>query len=219
MELCNCRRNTLSVFIVLWLAVCSFGLWILLKYQTTSGKASSPPARWPAGSSLSLSAGRNTLILFAHPHCPCTRASLDSLDWTMTRSRGKIAAYAVFFKPSTFPKDWEETDLWTKARAIPGVKVLSDENGSEARRFGVETSGESLVYDSNGRLMFHGGITGSRGHFGDNPGRDAVISIVQGRAEQKESPVFGCSLLRVTAERGEGKSREILKWIRTITEI
>jgi hypothetical protein len=50
-----------------------------------------------------------------------------------------------------------------------------------------------VLFDSHGKLLFEGGITGSRGHVGDNEGEDSVISLLTtGRAERHEHPVFGC---------------------------
>ncbi len=70
----------------------------------------------------------------------------------------------------------------------------------EAGRFGVKGSGHVLLYQPSGRLVFSGGITPSRGHEGDNPGRAAVISLVlQGRSPVNRTPVYGCPLLEPPA--------------------
>jgi hypothetical protein len=78
---------------------------------------------------------------------------------------------------------------------IPGVTVHLDDAGREARLFASMTSGETLLFDAEGRLKFHGGITASRGHSGDNAGRDALEALLRGQASQQViTPVFGCSL-------------------------
>jgi len=65
----------------------------------------------------------------------------------------------------------------------------------EARRFGVETSGQTLLYDAGGRLIFSGGITGSRGHAGDNAGEAALVALLtSGQADRRATSVFGCPL-------------------------
>lgn len=56
-----------------------------------------------------------------------------------------------------------------------------------------------LLYDSDGRLQFAGGVTPSRGHTGTNPGRSAIISALVGDAQVDPlaaslSPVYGCGL-------------------------
>ena len=91
--------------------------------------------------------------------------------------------------------NWALTDIWRETRRIPGVMVHLDKAGREARLFGAETSGETALYDAKGRLMFHGGITISRSHSGDNPGRDTLQTLLMGNpAQLANTPVFGCSL-------------------------
>ena len=82
---------------------------------------------------------------------------------------------------------------------IPGVRVLVDVDGREAARFGARTSGTVLVYSPHGALLFAGGITASRGHSGDNLGRDAVVTILdRGQPDRTATPVFGCPLCSST---------------------
>jgi hypothetical protein len=133
--------------------------------------------------------------MFAHPHCPCTRASLAELERLVARAGGAITPWIVFYKPSTADSDWEQTDLWRKAQAIPGAHVATDIDGQLAQRFGASTSGHTLVYDAGGHLAFSGGITSARGHEGDNAGRDAVIALLKAEpSETSENPVFGCPI-------------------------
>ncbi|MBT6157511.1 MAG: hypothetical protein HOL01_10035 [Planctomycetaceae bacterium] len=114
----------------------------------------------------------------------------------MARCPGRVDACVLFFKPTGFSAEWDRTDLWSSAEAIPDVKVFSDEDGNEAKRFRATTSGYSLLYNPSGELLFSGGITGSRGHSGDNAGRTAIESLVMnGVADQEQTFVFGCPLL------------------------
>ena len=113
----------------------------------------------------------------------------------MAQTEGRVTAYAIFLKPSGSSDDWERTDLWQSAASIPGVSVVVDDDGAEAHRFHAMTSGQTALYDVDGRLLFSGGITGSRGHSGDNAGRSAIVSLLNsGDAERTETSVFGCSL-------------------------
>ena len=78
-----------------------------------------------------------------------------------------------------------------------------DNDGIEARRFGSSASGQVLLYNPQGKLLFSGGITASRGHSGDNDGRTAIVALLtQGQAAKDETPVFGCQLF-VTAKDQE----------------
>lgn len=129
-----------------------------------------------------------------HPRCPCSRATLRELALIMTRGRGRCAAYVVFANPEG-DAEWAATDLWDQAAAIPGVRLIRDDGDVEARRFGAETSGQAFLYGADGRLLFRGGITPGRGHSGDNLGRTAILSLLDGgHAERDETPVFGCHL-------------------------
>src|ERR1700680_1132231 len=71
---------------------------------------------------------------------------------------------------------WIHTDLWHAASDLPGTVVISDLGGREADLFRAAISGETGVYDAAGDSRFHGGITGARGHAGDNAGCSAVES-------------------------------------------
>ena len=78
---------------------------------------------------------------------------------------------------------------------------MIDDEGAEANRFHAATSGQTLLYDAAGLLLFSGGITGSRGHSGDNAGQAAIVSLVNSRAaDLTETSVFGCPLFDPNSE-------------------
>lgn len=195
------RARVLLLGSISWLWVIGFGLWILWGYENTPGTAAQPPHQWPADSNISAARDHATLVVLAHPHCPCTRATIGELASIMAHSQGRLTAYVLFLKPAGFSEEWEKSDLWQSAASIPGVTVVIDDQGAEAKRFHAATSGQTLLYDAGGRLLFSGGITGSRGHSGDNAGRSAIISFVNsGAAERTESFVFGCPLFDPNSE-------------------
>lgn len=168
---------------------------MVLNYENASGSAGRAPSQWISGTSLPLDPARNTLIMFAHPQCPCTRASLGELNRLLAQSGGHIAAHVLFFQPTNYSADWTHTELWRTAAAMPGVTVQDDVDDALARKFGAETSGYVLFYSPQGQLLFRGGITGSRGHAGDNAGESAIISLALGKpAAVTQTPVYGCSL-------------------------
>jgi hypothetical protein len=130
-----------------------------------------------------------------HPHCPCTRASIEELSHLMARGQGLVSAFVLVWTPAGGDAEWGHTDLSKAAAGIPGVTVLADEGGSEAARFGALTSGNTVIYDSRGRLVFAGGITGARGHAGDNAGLDAAVAGLKNASGlPARTAVFGCSL-------------------------
>jgi hypothetical protein len=186
---------------VLWLCAVSTGLWILWGYENTPGAGAKPPVLWPAASRIQRPHDRATLVMMVHPHCPCTRATVGELAEIMAHAQGRLNAYVLFLKPAGFSEDWEKTDLWQSAASIPGVSVMVDDGGTEARLFNSSTSGQSILYDAAGHLLFSGGITGSRGHSGDNAGQSAIVSLVNMKAaERAETFVFGCPLFDRNSE-------------------
>jgi len=188
-------RVALVALIIVWAGGIAFGLKYLWTYQVSAGTPASPPSQWPTDTLVPRTKGQATLVLLAHPQCPCTRATLGELAILMAHCQGKVSVYVLFYKPSDFPDKWEQTDLWHSAADIPGVTVLPDIDGVEAKRFGSVTSGQALLYSPEGNLLFSGGITASRGHSGDNAGRDAITALLlNGKSDAKTSQVFGCSL-------------------------
>ena len=190
------RRAILFLLIGLWLCAVGAGLKYLWAYEVSAGTAATPSTVWPEGSQIKRQKGESTLVLLAHPKCPCTRATIGELAILMAHCQGKVSAYVLFYKPAGFPESWEQTDLWQSAAAIPGVTVLADDSGVEAKRFGAATSGQAMLYSETGKLLFAGGITGSRGHSGDNPGRNAIVSLIlNGSSDSSTTAVYGCDLL------------------------
>ncbi|MEY2560300.1 MAG: hypothetical protein QOG51_715 [Verrucomicrobiota bacterium] len=180
----------------MWIAVIACGSRLLLKYESTPGAVGVVSQIWPSASVIHRPAGRPTLVMLAHPRCPCTRASVGELAQIMAESGGKLSAYVLFIKPSGAGADWDQTDLSRSAAQIPGVSVVSDD-GTEARRFGAETSGHTFLFDGEGRLLFSGGITASRGHAGGNAGESAILAAISdGSRQSSHTMVFGCSLRR-----------------------
>lgn len=179
-----------------WALVVSVGLHSVWSYESLPGEAAAAPAAWPAGTAIAPAAGRATLVMLVHPHCPCSRASVEQLNRIMARVPGLLTAHVLFLQPSGVPEGWEKTNLWESIARVPGVLARVDRDGREAQRFGASTSGQVVLYDAGGRLLFSGGITPSRGHDGDNAGADAVVALVNGTTPGvRESPVFGCSLV------------------------
>lgn len=188
---------------VVWVAAVCCGLAVLVDYATTPTDGDDPARHWPERSRLPPPAGRPVLVMFAHPRCACTRASLGELALIMTRCRHSVTTHVLFLRPEGAAADWWKTDLWDSAGSIPGVSVATDEQGAEAKLFGATVSGETLLYDREGRLIFNGGITGARGHFGDNDGRRAVVDLIEGRSAPRAAGlVFGCALRNPRPEAG-----------------
>jgi hypothetical protein len=214
------RSILIAIGLGTWLAVVGTGLSILRMYSLTPGVAGTPAAVWPKTSRIVSLADHPTLVMIVHPHCPCSRASIGELAILMAHSYGRLMAYVVFVDPPGFGETWTKSDLWSSAGSIPRVARIID-NGTEAKLFGAATSGQTMVYDRVGRLVFSGGITAARGHFGNNAGLSAIIALMntasssgfphtapfenKAVAHEEQIAVFGCPLFAPTAKH---KSRQ-----------
>lgn len=179
-----------------WLASVLAGMYLMWAYEVTPGHAEPSQLRWPAASAIVPSANRPTLLMFLHPHCPCSRASLTELANVLSEFGGQADARILFFYPPGAGDDWWQTQMYGEALAIPGARVSLDHDNAEARCFGVKTSGHVLLFSKEGLLQFTGGITAARGHVGQNAGRAAIEAILAGRrADIGQSLVFGCPLV------------------------
>ena len=177
-----------------WIGGVLLGMSQLWSYESTPTHAAPAVVQWPTSGSLRPSS-HVTLVMAAHPCCPCTRASVSELARIMARSRNAVAAYVLCYTPKILPKEWHETDLYTRLAAIPGVTVVRDEDGREAARFHATVSGQTLLFDAAGHLRYSGGITSARGVEGDSVGQRAVLALIHGEQIQRSRyPAFGCSL-------------------------
>lgn len=183
-------------FALFWVAGIAFGSWNMLRYESTPAEVQPTLDSWPADSTLKRDPLRPTLVMFVHPKCPCSRASVGELTELAARVGDKVAIDVVFWKPVGFGEGWEKTDLWRSAESIPGANVYCDVDGVETKRFQTKASGETLVYLADGTLVFHGGLTSSRGHRGESDGRVALAQLFAGESMICDhTPVYGCSLV------------------------
>jgi hypothetical protein len=175
-----------------WVIAIACGFAVLWRYASAPGAHSSAPRAWPDGVALARANDRATLVMFVHPRCPCSRASVAELARLVTRVRGHVRPAIVFVRPAAAPAELAGGELRTMAATVPDVAIV-DDDGTLARRFGAATSGATLVYDATGRLAFSGGLTQVRGHEGQSFGQERVLAILEGRApDRADAPVFGC---------------------------
>lgn len=199
-------RGWLWAIAAIWLGSATTGLFVVWAYDNQPGPSAAAPASWPSGTPIIRALGRPTVVLLAHPRCSCTEATLGELAQALARTTVYPKTYVLFLRPPGFAEGWEHTGIWRLASTLPDATLVADDRGIEARRFGALTSGQLLVYDADGRLVFNGGITGSRGHRGDNPGRAALITAIDGARDPHQARVFGCSLFE-PAGGGTGGGR------------
>lgn len=179
-----------------WLGLAAYGSVRTLAYAMTPGRVAEAPPAWPRDSALPAPDGRSPLLLvFLHPQCPCSRATLAELARLLSESAAVPRVLAVVLAPGAAADGWLDTDVVRTARTLSGVAIHADEGGSEARRFGARVSGDTRLYSAEGALLFAGGLTAGRGHEGLAPGRVAVRDVLAGRVPARDhAPAFGCAL-------------------------
>jgi hypothetical protein len=200
-------RAAIAIGILAWVAGVAWGLQKIDTYSSTPGMAAQAPANWPGSTLVTPQTGRSTLVMFVHPQCSCTRASLEELKTILERTHGAVSAWVVVLKPSDMNDEWSDTGTSETARSLSGVTVVMDANGTEADRFGALTSGHTVLYSSAGKLEFSGGITAARGHVGSNSGEQSVVNlVVTGKADASSHEVYGCGLHDPEARVSQGSA-------------
>lgn len=181
---------------VLWIALVLLGYGWMANYATTPGVLAAVPSIWKDDLGLGPLPEEGIIVVFLHPRCPCSNASLTELEEVVSSSKTP-PIHLVIFVPERGTEDWTHTTAVSRARALAGASVVWDERGILAARFGVKTSGHVLCYDGSGTLQFAGGITAMRGHVGPNRGQTALVDLSAGKPPKATTtPVFGCSLER-----------------------
>ncbi|HLO97235.1 MAG TPA: hypothetical protein VK171_01460 [Fimbriimonas sp.] len=138
----------------------------------------------------------NTLLVFAHPKCPCTVATLKCLE-ELHQVHPEIQVELALVIPPNSPKlfedgpssEWQASHRWAK-RTI-------DRNGTLAKSLGAIASGHTFLFEEKGDVVFAGGITRARGVVGESTALRDLITCINGKQSfgLSRHDVFGCSLL------------------------
>ncbi len=180
------------------------GLCLLEIHSKTPGVRSQQFEFWPPGSTIPRSGAQHSLVMFFHPHCPCSRTTLTEYQKLLPKIQSQVRTVAVLVVPPGLPSDWWNGSLSKLIAATPNLSVIIDTDAHEAELFGIRTSGHAMLYDLHGRLQFSGGLTVSRGHEGDNAGCAAIDRFVNDPDYARlltsplETQVFGCPATSVT---------------------
>lgn len=195
--------------LVLWLLAVGCGLYRMLAYEFEPGRAADAPARLPAAVRSELASGLPNLLMVVHPQCPCTQASLEELDRLLSRHPGQVQATCFFVWPRSQSQDWVRSDSWKQASRVPNLRMVLDVEGQRARLLGAYTSSQTYLYGRDDRLLFSGGITGSRGHAGENSSSALLESLIlepQAGSVPAHTQVYGCPAVPERKENPHGRS-------------
>jgi hypothetical protein len=184
-------KRLIAAGIASWLGATILVFFVVTTRESAPGSAGDAPRRWPAPTAIAPAPGRATLVMFAHPMCPCTRASLHELERVIAKSGGVADVWVVFARATEGEMTLAPRAI---ASAIPGVRVIDDPRGELARAFGAQTSGHVVAYDAAGALLYSGGLTSARAHEGDSVGASALVRALARPSAPQKHPVFGCGL-------------------------
>ena len=171
----------------LLVAVAAFTMWAAREEQRASAKS----RNWPEGAPLTLDPARLSLLVFVHPQCRGTEATLQTLARVMERCAGHANVTIMLYEDPALLAHWKGGPTKAVAESIPGATVREDHLGEAASFFDVKTSGSALLFAPDGTLLYRGGITPALGEVGE--GEVLQTWLLEGRGVRHE-PVFGCSL-------------------------
>lgn len=191
------RRLLHLAVLTAWLGCIAAVMHWGLHFQYQAPPLQPSQGQWPTSSQLPRG-NAGTIIMFLHPHCPCSKASLHELLMLDTKLRPGIAVSCVFCQAPEESADYiRSTGLWREVAKGANLHATID-SGAETSLFHPRISGEIFAYDAAGTLVYHGGITPSRGHVGDNLGAERLLARLNedsaGTQPPDIFPAFGCAL-------------------------
>ena len=115
--------------------VVGVGFLVLQLHGAAPGQGGRAIERWPDQSIVPLNSRRPTLVVAAHPLCPCTRATVAELTRVLTSYAGKVDANILILLPESAGHGWGPTDGLRRLGTMAGVQLIDDPGGKEATRF------------------------------------------------------------------------------------
>src|SRR4051794_1938246 len=90
----------------MWVAAVIAGFSRLWAYGDTPGVQADLRTVWPTGTRVQRAESLPTFVMLLHPHCPCSRASVEELAKLMARCQGRLLANVVMVRPAGTPEGW-----------------------------------------------------------------------------------------------------------------
>jgi hypothetical protein len=187
-----------TLFFIMAALTTALGWYQLFRFSATPGEQLAAPARLPVNRFTQSSSP--LLLVFVHPECSCTHATLGQLD-RILHLQGRVnpvhVVLAVYQSRKLDRSSGRVTfnpEIWLHTP----FSLLVDTDGALAHRFGAATSGEIVLYAADGRLLFQGGITSERAQVGDSVTANALSNaLLKGTLQAGRASVFGCPIFRL----------------------
>ena len=120
--------------VVAWVGAVAFGFGGLMWYENQPGASAVAAEQWPDSARLDFDATRWNLVVFLHPHCPCSQSTLTELAVLQSRVTQPLRMSLVFCKPEGAGTGWEKSRILDQAAALPNVSIVWDAGIVSGRR-------------------------------------------------------------------------------------
>lgn len=190
------RAQWVRISMGVWVLACASVMCLLWSYANAGGAVGGLRAGWTVPAALERPDDRSMLVVFAHPKCPCTRATMAAIERLQRDAPGAFATRVVFYEPLDADPSWRRTALWARAERLVDAKAIPDPGGVMTSDAGAVVSGCTALFDLDGEPVFWGGVTPSRGHEGESVGLSALRSLLRGEGSAvRGASVFGCEIV------------------------
>jgi peroxiredoxin len=143
---------------------------------------------------------KGTLVVFTCNHCPWAKAWHSRIvalgNKSVKRGVGVIAINAN--DPSAYPEDDFATMQSNAKKTKMGFSYAVDATSDVARAFGATRTPEAFLFDSEGKLVYHGAIDDNAKQPDQVKARyleDAVNALVEGKEiALAETKALGCGI-------------------------
>ncbi|WP_446742142.1 hypothetical protein [Silvibacterium acidisoli] len=192
------NRNLFITRVFLPVAVLATALcwWSIFRFGATPGGQLNAPGHLPAAAPFHAT-GAPVLLVFVHPGCTCTHATLEELDDTLNGYTKTLQVVLVVYHSAATERAGLTLEFTPRSWLHRDFRVVSDDKGMLSKQFGVQTSGEIVLYGRNGQMLFQGGVTPERAHVGASKGRDALErALFREDRQGGMTQVFGCPIFQ-----------------------
>ena len=180
-----------------WGVLIAAGFVVLEVYAAAPGARGRSLPDWPQDCMIPIDGRHPTLLIFLHPLCPCSSASVDELTEIVGRCGDRVKLHAVLLHTISLEKEGASV-VERSLVDVPGMTIWPDEKGALARGFGVLTSVALLPHTiPQAILTFSGGITASRITIeNENFGKIGALAAIPEAIKRSRNSVLRSSVVR-----------------------
>ncbi|MGC3990136.1 MAG: hypothetical protein QM796_10740 [Chthoniobacteraceae bacterium] len=113
----------------MWACAVVTGFALVTRYEVKPGRAEIVPAQWPQNLPVHPDGTRQNLLLFAHPQCVCTRATLTELEQILETHPGQLQVTVLMWAPSDLGEAWVHSPA-----LAAGCQLTGGAGGRRSRR-------------------------------------------------------------------------------------